>query len=77
MRETEKGGRTEIRKAKEGRFRTELQQVCGGEVTVSEAETPAVRFLPQPLQEEANSAPAEVSGAVCGLGSSWNTNDHL
>lgn len=44
---------------------------------MSEAEAPAVRFLPQLLQEEANSAPADVSGAVCGLGSSWRANEHL
>lgn len=48
---------------------TELQQVCGGEITVSQAETPAVHLLPQLLQEETNSAPAHVLLDVCCLAS--------
>lgn len=48
---------------------TELQQVCGGEIAVGQAETPAVHLLSQLLQEEANSAPAHFTLAVCGLAS--------
>lgn len=44
---------------------TELQQVCSCQITVSQTETPAVCFLPQPLQESAHSTPAEVVLAVC------------
>lgn len=53
---------------------TQLQQVCGGEITVSQAEAPAVGFLPESLQENSHSAPAAVPLAVCRVSSNWNTN---
>ena len=53
---------------------TQLQQVCGGEITVSQAEVPAVGFLPESLQENSHSPPADVPLAVCRVSSNWNTN---
>lgn len=65
--ETERGGEEEMTRR---RLSTELQQVGGGEVAVSQAEAPAVRRLPQRLQEEANPAPAHVTLAGGGLAGS-------
>ena len=51
---------------------TKLQQVCGGEVTVGQVQAAAVRLLPQPLEEETQTAPSLVCLALRHLGNRWS-----
>ena len=51
---------------------TKLQQVCGGEVTVGQVQPVAVRLLPQPLEEETQTAPSLVCLALRHLGNRWS-----
>lgn len=47
------------------RFCTKLQQVCSRQITVSQTEAPAVGFLPESLQENTHSTPADVPLTLC------------